>query len=1397
MPANPSRRPARLRLTTIVSALGLVATLLVAGAPAASADALPPVISEVMANPASAEDDWEWIELHNPGTVDIDLAGWVVDDNNGSAHAASNIAAGTIAAGGSAVLFNVDDVSAASFAAAWGDGINLVPVSNWSAQALNNGGDTVGLWSSFADYDGDNEEQANAIVSVAYGGTSNGASRYLTDLTDQSSFANSSDGTPTPVGDTYLSSPDGGNVGGEAGSPGGTVTPPPPTATDPVISEIMYDANDEDDFEWVEVVNPSAVELDLAGWVFDDFNSVAQPAANIAAGIVPVNGSAILYNADDVTAADFEAAWGAGINLIAVTGWGNSALNNGGDTIGLWSSFDDYDGDNVDQLNAVVSVTYPDIASNGQSIYLTDLADQGSFAASVDGVGTIVGATYTSMNAGGNSGGDVGSPGGTFAGPELFFSQYVEGSGSNKAIEISNLGSSPVSLDGYVLQLYSNGNTEPNSTDALSGTVGGQDVLVLYNSGADQAIIDVGDATSGAVNWNGDDAIVLVNPQGAVADSIGQVGFDPGSEWGNAQIGTQNATLCRNADVTTGDVDPTDVFDPAVEWSALPSDDFTGLGEIGPCEEDPPPPAGDVLIHEVQGDGASSPLDGQNVTVQAIVTSMLENDDALDGFYLQEEDAQVDGNTNTSEGLFVFCRGNCPAGLAIGDQVTVTGVVDEFNGSTQINMTSGTAVVDSSGNPLPTPASVDLPAPAGTDAEATFETIEGMLVEFVDKLIVSEYFQLARFGEVVLTADTRPAQFTDGNAPSVAGYAAHLAEIATRQIVLDDNTTSSNDRTSGPLSNEPYAYPTPGLSLSNRFRGGDSITGLTGVLEWSFDQWRVRPVEILDYTFVSENPQQAAPDEVGGRLKVASFNVLNYFTTLDTGASICGPSGTLGCRGANSAAELARQRDKIISALAAIDADIVGLVEIQNDDGASVADLVAALNAEVGAGTYDYVDTGAIGGDAIKVAFIYKPATVGLEGSHAILDSSVDPTFIDTKNRPVLIQTFSETATGAALTVAVNHLKSKGSACDDVGDPGLDDGQANCNLTRTSAATAMANYLATDPTGSGDSDYLIIGDLNAYAMEDPITALKNAGYVDLIDTFESGAYSFVFDGQTGYLDHALANSDLLPQVTGVTTWHINADEVNLFDYNDDILDPGEQDFERESNALPIYADDPFRSSDHDPLVVGLDLTGGVEPGPTCNGLDATIVGTEGPDRLIGTNGPDVIVALGGNDFISGLGGDDVICAGEGVDRVFANAGNDIIFGEGGNDRLYGAGGEDEIWGGPGRDIISGGTESDVLHGEGDADRIYGSGGDDMAFGGDGNDIMVGGAGNDEMSGGADNDSLNGGTGIDNLSGDDGDDRLIGGSSSDTLDGGADTDLLNGGNGPDTCVNGETNISCEL
>jgi predicted extracellular nuclease len=240
-----------------------------------------------------------------------------------------------------------------------------------------------------------------------------------------------------------------------------------------------------------------------------------------------------------------------------------------------------------------------------------------------------------------------------------------------------------------------------------------------------------------------------------------------------------------------------------------------------------------------------------------------------------------------------------------------------------------------------------------------------------------------------------------------------------------------------------------------------------------------------------------------------------------------------------------------------------------------------AVNAVVGAGSYAFIDTGTIGDDAIKVGFIYKPETATPQGMFAILDSNVDARFDDSRNRPALAQTFTQPSDGAGLTIVLNHLKSKGSDCDSAGDPNAGDGQGNCNQTRTNAASAIADWIALDPTTSGDPDFLVMGDLNAYVAEDPLTALKSAGFTNLIEAAAGAdAYSFVFDGQAGALDHALASPSLVPQVAAAIEWHINADEPALLDYN------------LENGRDPTLFDSttPYRSSDHDPVVIDFDLT---------------------------------------------------------------------------------------------------------------------------------------------------------------------------------------------------------------
>jgi hypothetical protein len=485
--------------------------------------------------------------------------------------------------------------------------------------------------------------------------------------------------------------------------------------------------------------------------------------------------------------------------------------------------------------------------------------------------------------------------------------------------------------------------------------------------------------------------------------------------------------------------------------------------------------------------------------------------------------------------------------------------------------------------PLPTPAIVTLPV----DSVSDLERYEGMRVTFPQVLTISEYFNYDRFGEMVLTTDRQiqpTALFEPGSVE-----AANLADLHRRsRITLDDGLSSQNPD----ILRHPDGSP---FDLSNRFRGGDQVQNVTGVMDETFGLYRIQPTQGADYT--SQNPRPAAPDSVGGSLTVAAFNVLNYFSTIDTGADICGPNENLECRGADDAGEFTRQRDKIFAALAAIDADVVGLIEIENHvTDAAVQDLVDGLNNVVGAGTYAYIATGPIGTDAIRVALIYKPATVAPVGAHAVLDTSVDPRFLDDKNRPVLAQSFKENSTGGVFTVAVNHLKSKGSSCDDVGDPDTGDGSGNCNITRTEAAEALVDWLATDPTGSGDGDFLIIGDLNSYDKEDPIDAILEGAddtsvtgddYTDLIAHFGGEeAYSYVFDGQIGYLDYGLANDNLLQQVTGTTVWHINADEPDILDYDTTFKPPAQE---------ALYEDNAFRSSDHDAVIVGLNLVQNVPP----------------------------------------------------------------------------------------------------------------------------------------------------------------------------------------------------------
>jgi uncharacterized protein len=655
----------------------------------------------------------------------------------------------------------------------------------------------------------------------------------------------------------------------------------------------------------------------------------------------------------------------------------------------------------------------------------------------------------------------------------------------------------------------------------------------------------------------------------------------------------------------------------------------------------------DTPIYTIQGSGATSPLVNQTVTTTGVVTKINNN-----GFFMQ--DLTGDGDPLTSDGIFVFTS-TAPT-VALGQLLRLTGRVTEFNVGaasnadtaahtvTELTTISGISVLADGYTIAPTV--VTLPELVNDD----LERYEGMLVTINGPLTVAQNFFQGRYGQMTVAVGGRLETPTNRFRPGAQAQA--LAdENARRRLVLDDGSSAQN------------VNPTPYLGAGGLGRAGDTIVSLTGVIDYGlatasnagFGDYKIHPT--VAPVFVSANPRTTTPPVVGGNVKIASFNVLNFFTTFTNGQTVFGQTGqgcTLGtstaaanCRGANSVAEFVRQRTKIVEALAAINADAVGLMEIQNN-AVAAQHLVDTLNARVGAGTYAVVadPTAGTGTDAIKVAMIYKPAR--LSPAAASL-SDVNPI----NNRPTLAQSFTM-ANGERFSLLVNHLKSKGS-CPATGDPdaagNLDsgDGQGCWNALRVLQAQQLRSFIATVQTSSGSNDVALVGDFNAYAKEDPIFDLTSSGYVDQIGVFNSLGYSYVFDGGAGRLDHAITSAPMAPKVASATHWHINADESVVYDYNLEFRAP------LLCSGVPCpadaYAPDAFKASDHDPVLMGLNIY-------------KTVRGTVGRDTLVGTAGDDIIIGGSGADILSGGGGNNIF-----VYQTMRDAGDTITDFVPGKDKL--------------------------------------------------------------------------------------------------------------------------------
>ncbi len=561
------------------------------------------------------------------------------------------------------------------------------------------------------------------------------------------------------------------------------------------------------------------------------------------------------------------------------------------------------------------------------------------------------------------------------------------------------------------------------------------------------------------------------------------------------------------------------------------------LAEIAPaCTASATP------ISQVQGQGAVSPMVDQTVTVRAVVSAVKPG---MEGYYLLEEKSDWDQSAHSSEGVFVA---NTLDHYKVGDLMAVTAKVEENRGFTQlVGVTEQTYCGKSE---LPAPTKVTLPL----TGKNHLEIHEGMLIELPQTLTLSDTYNLTRFGQVILS-NGRMFQATNLVAP---GAEANKLSAANQlnQLLLDDSSMAKNP---------PMTY-----AADHTFRTGNTISGIVGVVHYAFGNYLIEPLSEVKFTEV--NARKTKP-MVGkkGQLRVASFNVLNYFN--GNGAEKTFPSG----RGAHSKAEFARQDAKIVAAMKVIDADIFGLMEIENDGygpHSAIAELAANLSKATGK-RYDFVrpQSNKLGDDAIAVGMIYNTDTVQLQGQAATL---AEPPF-NGRSRQPLAQTFSQ-RDGGTFTLVVNHFKSKrcpkdkSSANADQGD-----GQGCWNLSRTIAATKLAKWLHQDPTQSYDPDVLIIGDLNANAQEQPVTTLIDAGYHNLVAKYQGKqAYSYVYRGLAGYLDHALASTSFLEQVNYATDWHINADEMRVSDYNLE---------NKSAEQQKLFRADPFRSSDHDPMII--------------------------------------------------------------------------------------------------------------------------------------------------------------------------------------------------------------------
>lgn len=568
---------------------------------------------------------------------------------------------------------------------------------------------------------------------------------------------------------------------------------------------------------------------------------------------------------------------------------------------------------------------------------------------------------------------------------------------------------------------------------------------------------------------------------------------------------------------------------------------------------DEPPPSASLPIGRVQGDGPVSPYLDQYVEIQGVVTGNFVS--GLDGFFMQDAVGEEDGDDATSDGIFVEWKSGSEPRVRRGDRVRAAGTVVEVERGGSQQTTLRATAIEVLGRGAVAATVIDGP-PA---QESEWERYEGMWLRVNVPLTVTGNDGLLRFGELATAFGPRQFTPTELQPPGPAAQALD-ADNRRRRLVLDDNRDREYPDTL-------WFLPEP-LSAHAPLRAGSIVHGVEGILQHRFG-WRLQLTAELER--IEQAPRPAAPELPDG-IRVAAFNVFNWFNGDGQGRGFPTP------RGAASVDEMNRQRDKLVSAILGLKPDVAALMEVENDGfgrSSALAQLVTALNAEWPDAGYALVDAGkGPGEDVMRVAMIYRQPRLQLHGEAATL---AEGAFAD-RNRVPLAQSFAVPGDDTVFTVVANHFKSKGCNEAEQADSDQRDGQVCWNATRSAAAQELHDWLATDPTASGGAASVILGDLNSYAQEDPLRLLYEAGWRDAFA--QAGIqrpYSYNYRGASGRLDHALLSPELAPALRAAAIWHINADESEAFDY------------QRRNRQKQWYAPDPYRSSDHDPLILVLDF----------------------------------------------------------------------------------------------------------------------------------------------------------------------------------------------------------------